>query len=283
MYTLFQKICIWIRQEHSRFSRGTLNFLVAFLRFCFRKTTVKSKFLEFYLLLRHPLVATFNETREPTSRKYVVQWGIVMPLLSEKLQFLWSHSSVFPLEEEPKYVNFREISRVFLPLKYPFVANFKETCGLTFRKHVSEPGKSIPDLALLPFCFRKTTSKSKFSEFFNSKTPFRGCFQGGNTCTYFQKICSWTRYSNDKFIRENSKEIKNLLEIKKLWKFRFSDYLSKAKTEECDQKDRSFCHKFGMFMACSDVYFLEVRTHVAMKVVTNNSFRYKKNYENLDF
>ena len=89
-----------------------------------------------------------------------------MPLLSEKLQFLWSHSSVFPLEEEPKYVNFREISRVFLPLKYPFVANFKETCGLTFRKHVSEPGNSIPDLALLPFCFRKTTSKSKFSEFF---------------------------------------------------------------------------------------------------------------------
>ena len=36
-------------------------------------------------------------------------------------------------------------------------------------------------------------------------------------------------------------------------------------------------------MACSDVCFLEVRTHVAMKVATNNSFRYKKNYENLDF
>ena len=234
---------------------------------------IKSKVLEFYILLRHPLVATFNETREPTSRKYVVQWGIVMPLLSEKLQFLWSHSSVFPLEEEPKYVNFREISRVFLPLKYPFVANFKETCGLTFRKHVSEPGKSIPDLALLPFCFRKTTSKSKFSEFFNSKTPFRGCFQGGNTCTYFQKICSWTRYSNDKFIRENSKEIKNLLEIKKLWKFRFSDYLSKAKTEEYDQTNRSFSDKFTMLMLGSNTYFLEVSAYVSLKVASKDYFR----------
>ena len=120
LLTHFQKICIWTRQEHSRFIWETLNFLVAFLRFCFRKTTVKSKFLEFYLILRHPLVATFNEVREPTFRKYVAQWGTVMPLLSYKLQFLWWHSSVFPLEEEPKYVNFREISRVFFTSKIPF-------------------------------------------------------------------------------------------------------------------------------------------------------------------
>ena len=32
-----------------------------------------------FLPLRDPLVATFNETRAPTSRKYVAEQGIVMP------------------------------------------------------------------------------------------------------------------------------------------------------------------------------------------------------------
>ena len=67
------------RQEHSKLIRETRNFSVAFLRFRFTKTTVKSKFSEFYLPLRDPLVATFIETPAPTSRKYVVEQGIVMP------------------------------------------------------------------------------------------------------------------------------------------------------------------------------------------------------------
>ena len=29
--------------------------------------------------MKQPLVATFNETRPPTSRKYVAEQGIVMP------------------------------------------------------------------------------------------------------------------------------------------------------------------------------------------------------------
>ena len=53
--------------------------------FFFRKTTLKSKFLEFFLPLKHPSVATFNRTRAPTSRKYVAEKGIIMPNLSEKL------------------------------------------------------------------------------------------------------------------------------------------------------------------------------------------------------
>ena len=36
-------------------------------------------FLEFFLPLRDPLVATFNETRVPTSIKHVAEQGIVMP------------------------------------------------------------------------------------------------------------------------------------------------------------------------------------------------------------
>ena len=53
VYTYFQKVCIWTRQEHSKLSRKTSNFLVTLLRLCFRKTTVKSKFSEFFTTKRH--------------------------------------------------------------------------------------------------------------------------------------------------------------------------------------------------------------------------------------
>ena len=36
-------------------------------------------------------------------------------------------------------------------------------------------------------------------------------------------------------------------------------------------------------MASSDTYFLDVSAHDSLKVATNNSFRDKKDYENLDF
>ena len=38
----------------------------------------------------------------------------------------------------------------------------------------------------------KNNVKSKFSEFFTSKTPFGGYFQG-IVYTYFQKVSIWTR------------------------------------------------------------------------------------------
>ena len=69
---------------------------------------------------------------------------------------------------------------------------------------------------------------------------------------------------------------KRLLEIKKLWKFRFSGCFSKAKTEECDLKSWNFSNKHGMIMPGSDTYFLEVCAHVSLKVATDNSFRGKK-------
>ena len=86
-------------------------------------------------------------------------------------EFFWSHSPVFTSEKQPKNLNFE----FFLHLSHHLVATFKETRAHTFRKHVSEPSKSIPDFAnklryfldtLLLFCFRKTTVKSKFSDFF---------------------------------------------------------------------------------------------------------------------
>ena len=69
--------------------------------------------------------------------------GILMQNLAEKLQFHWSHSSLFAFEKQSKNL----ILRVFLTLKYPLVATFKEKCTRSSRKYVSESGKSIPDLA----------------------------------------------------------------------------------------------------------------------------------------
>ena len=46
------------------------------------------------------MVASFNETRAPTSRKYVAEQGIVMLNWSKTFQFFWFHSFVFPLEKQ---------------------------------------------------------------------------------------------------------------------------------------------------------------------------------------
>ena len=51
-------------------------------------------------------MATFNETHQPTSKKYVSEQGIKMSNLSEKPQFLWSQSSGFAFEKQLKNLNF---------------------------------------------------------------------------------------------------------------------------------------------------------------------------------
>ena len=74
----FQKTCSWTRSSDLKLIKNIWNFLVTLLQFCFRKSTYKSKFSVF-LPLRDPLVATFDTTRAPTSRKYVAEQSIVMP------------------------------------------------------------------------------------------------------------------------------------------------------------------------------------------------------------
>ena len=59
-----------------------------------------------FFTLKEALVATFNKTRVPTSRKYVAEQGIIMPNLLQALQSFWSHSSVFALENYPKNAKF---------------------------------------------------------------------------------------------------------------------------------------------------------------------------------
>ena len=62
---------------------------------------------------------------------------------------------------------------------------------------------------------------------------------------------------------------------KKLWKFRFLGYYSKAKkqkkTEKSDQKHLNFSDKFGMLIPCSDTYYLEVSAYFSLKVATKGS------------
>ena len=57
---------------------------------------------------------------------------------------------------------------------------------------------------------------------------------------------------------------------------RFLGCSSKAKTEECDQKNLDVFNQFRIAIPCSATYFLEVRAHVPLKVATKGSLRGKK-------
>ena len=62
-----------------------------------------------FLPPRDPLVATFSETRAPTSRKYVDEQGIVMPNWSKTSQTFWLLFTVFTLEKQPENLNFQKV------------------------------------------------------------------------------------------------------------------------------------------------------------------------------
>ena len=71
----------------------------------------QSKNLNFqsFLPSTDTFVAAFSETRALTSRKYAAEQSIVIPNGSKTFQTFWLHSSVFPLEEQPKNVNFQSV------------------------------------------------------------------------------------------------------------------------------------------------------------------------------
>ena len=86
-------------------------------------------------------MTTFNETRAPTFRNYVVEQGIVMPTSSKTFQTFWLLSSFFPLEKQPKNLNFQS----FLPQIDPLVNTFNERCAPTYRTYVTQQGIVIPN------------------------------------------------------------------------------------------------------------------------------------------
>ena len=104
--------------------------------------------------LRDPLVATFNETGAPKSRKYVAE------------QTFWLHFFVFALEQLPKILNFLN----FFTSKRPFGGYFRWNACTYFHKICSCNAKLIKKIsnflvALFRFGFIKTILKAKFSEF----------------------------------------------------------------------------------------------------------------------
>ena len=127
-------------------------------------------------------MATFSETCAPPSRKYVGEQGIVMANLSQKLQFLWWHSSVFPLEKQPKKLIFQR----FFTFKTPFGGYFQGNVYTHFQKVCIKIRQNISDLAekfqvfwshSSVFVLENIKLKSKFQTFFTSKLPLVATFK----------------------------------------------------------------------------------------------------------
>ena len=55
-------------------------------------------------------MATFNETRAPTSRAHAAEQIIVMPNSSKKFQNFWFHFSVFALDKHLEILNIQRFS-----------------------------------------------------------------------------------------------------------------------------------------------------------------------------
>ena len=81
-------------------------------------------------------VVTFKKTCAITFRKHVSEPGKTLPNLSEKLQYLWSQSSIFALEKKGKNLNIKS----FLRIRDPLVPTFNETRAPNSRKNVAKEG-----------------------------------------------------------------------------------------------------------------------------------------------
>ena len=160
-------------------------------------------------------MAFFSVARAPTSKKYVYQSGIVMPNWLKTFPAFWSHSSVFALERQPKNLNFQG----FFASNKPFVGYFQWRRARTSRKYVAKQGVVMPNWTKIFQTFRSHSSIStieklpknpNFQSLFTSNRSFGGYFQW-NVCTYFQRIYSFTMYSDAKLIKNNSKFLVTLL------------------------------------------------------------------------
>ena len=114
---------------------------MALIGFRFRKTTCKTEFSGFFSPLRNHFLTSINETRAPTSGKYVVEQGLLSRNWSKIFQTFWLHLSVFVLEEQPEKVIFP----VLLPLINLLMASFNETREPNSRKYVAEQGLRTPN------------------------------------------------------------------------------------------------------------------------------------------
>ena len=73
------------------------------------KNNLKLQIFRVFLPLKDPLVTTSNETRAPTYRKYIAEQDMLMSNRSKTFQTFRLLPSVFPLEKQPKILNFQKI------------------------------------------------------------------------------------------------------------------------------------------------------------------------------
>ena len=146
-------------------------------------------------------MATFNEKRVPTFRKYAAEQDIIMPNLSQSLQFFLYRLLCFcfrKFPQKPKFVEYFCLIKFFAGyFQWNMFTHFQIVCSWTrYSDYKSLTDTSIFLFALLHCCFRKVPLKSEFSEIF---LPLKEV--SIKVCTHFPKICSWTRCNNSKCIR----------------------------------------------------------------------------------
>ena len=142
-------------------------------------------------------MATFNEAREPTSRKFVAEQGIVMPNWSKIFQTFWSHSTIFALEKQPKNLNFHS----FFISKRIVGGYFQGNMCTHFRKYVSEPGTVIPNLSEKHQFLCSHSSIFALEQQPIPKIMLGGYFQW-NVWAQLQKIFILSRHQHSKCFRE---------------------------------------------------------------------------------
>ena len=127
------------------------------------------------------MLTTFNETRAPTSRKYVYKTGIVMPNWSNTFPMFRSHSSVFAIEKLPKSLNFQSLFTSNRPLggnfQWKACTNFKKICSWTRYSH-TKLVENIETFTLHSsvFALEKEAKNLNFESFFTSNRPLVATF-----------------------------------------------------------------------------------------------------------
>ena len=169
--TYFQKICSWTSIAMPNWSKTFQAIWWNSSILVLEKQPKNIHYSDIFLPLREPLVATFNETRAPTSRKHVANQGIVIPNWSKTFQRFWFHSSVSTLGKQPEKLNFQRFfnSKGIFGSYFQWNActYFPKICSWTSYNNVKLI-KNISNsfVTLLRFSLRKITRKDKFLECF---------------------------------------------------------------------------------------------------------------------
>ena len=155
-------MCSWKSWNNFKFIRDTPIFLVALPRFYWIVlSSLKKLNFESFLPLKRTLVATLNENRAATSRKYVAEQRVIMANPLKTFQSFWLQSSIFAVVKFLESLNFWSI----FTSKRTFGGHFQwNMCTLSWKmcnwtrysNAKSTVDSSIVLVALFRFCFRKS-------------------------------------------------------------------------------------------------------------------------------